>query len=167
MTSSEETPQHDTGDGETAREETREDRRSARADEIEAKAARLGGMVGRFARRFAADARPEAERAGRLAAERARLAAQHGLAAAQAARPHVERAAGQARGYVHDHDDEIRRAARVAASLAATRAVPLPLRPIVDAASQELRRPPLRVDPPVIPPNPEVTPAPQADESER
>lgn len=96
---------------------------------LEERAARMGGALGRVARRLAERAKPEAERR-----------AQQMRAAAEAARPHVERATQQARDFVEAHDDEIRRAAEAGARIAAERAVPPVLRPIVNAAEQELRR---------------------------
>ncbi len=110
--------------------------------EWEETAARVGGALGRFARRARAaseqaiqDARPEAERLARQA-----------RAAAEAARPHVERAgrtvATEATRFAREHQDEIKRAARVGAELTARRVVPLPLRPLVDALEAEhLHRP--------------------------
>lgn len=133
---------------------------------------RLGGMLGRLARRalpeaerlaqrarevgeqVARDARPEAERL----AQRAREAGEHARpeaerlaakarAAAEAARPHVERAGRDAVRYVRDHDDELKRAGKTAAEFAAFRAVPLPLQPLIRAVEREVRpRPPLRDD---------------------
>ena len=90
---------------------------------------RVGGMLGRLARRVVDSARPEAERA----AAKAR-------AAAQAARPHIERAAAQAADFAKAHDEEIRRVAEAGAHIAADRMVPPLLRPVVNAAREELRR---------------------------
>lgn len=93
-------------------------------------AARVGGVLGRFAQRTA------------------QQAAQRAKAAAEAARPHVERTGRDALRYARDHEDEIKRVARVGAGLTARRVVPMPLVPIVDAMQAEaLRRPaPLRDD---------------------
>jgi hypothetical protein len=102
---------------------------AARQAEIEAKAARIGGILGRLARRVAANARPEAERA----AQRAR-------AAAEAARPHVEDAGRRAVEFARAHDQELLRAAELSARVAADRIVPPAVRPIVDAAELGLRR---------------------------
>ena len=98
-----------------------------RSEEVEQVAARIGSALGRFARRVAANAKPEAERRAKQA-----------RAAAEAARPHLERAATQARDYVQTHDEEIKRAAQAGARIAASRVVPPSLRPIVDAAERGL-----------------------------
>lgn len=112
----------------------------------EATGARVGGALGRFARRAlsageqaARDARPEAERL-----------AQKARAAAEAARPHVERVGRDAVRYARDHEDELKRAARVGAEFTARNAIPLPLRPVVDAIEAErlIRPAPLRDDRP-------------------
>ena len=99
------------------------------AERLEERAAQIGGVLGRFARNLAARAKPEVER--RAAQARA---------AAEAARPHMERAAQQAREYVETHDEQIRHVAESGARMAANRIVPPSLRPIVNAAEQELRR---------------------------
>ncbi|MEZ4553884.1 MAG: hypothetical protein AB7L91_03850 [Dehalococcoidia bacterium] len=102
-----------------------------------------------LARRTAEQHRPAAERAAREAAERARHAveaakpeaerlARQARAAAEAARPHVERAAGDAANYAREHEDEIRNAAARAARTVA----PRPLRPAIDAMSEELKKRP-------------------------
>ena len=91
---------------------------------------RSGGILGRFAKNIAARAKPEVE-----------LRAKQARAAAEAARPHVERAAQQAKDYVQTHDEEIMRAAETGARFAANRVIPPTIRPLVDAAEQELRRP--------------------------
>lgn len=92
-------------------------------------------MLGRFARRALAvgeqaarDARPEAERLAKQA-----------RAAAEAARPHIERAGQDAVRYVREHDTEIKEAAKAGARITARRAVPVPFRPVVDAL--DLSRP--------------------------
>lgn len=97
--------------------------------ELSATATRVGGMLGRFARRalaageqVARDARPEAERLAKQA-----------RAAAEAARPHIERAGQDAVRYVREHDTEIKQAARTGARITAMRAVPAPFRPVVNA----------------------------------
>lgn len=121
---------------------------------------RIGGVLGRFAQRArdvgeqaARDARPEVERLAQRAkaaaedarpeAERlAQLTARRAKAAADAARPHVERAGRDAVRYARDHEDELKRAARVGAGFTARRVIPLPLIPIVDAMQAEaMRRP--------------------------
>ena len=107
---------------------------STDAGSLEEKAARVGGALGRIARNLAARAKPEVERRAKQA-----------RAAAEAARPHVERAAQQARDYAKAHDEQIMRAAETGARLAADRVIPPALRPIVNAAEQELRR---REEPP-------------------
>ena len=99
------------------------------AERFEEKAARVGGILGRMAKNLAARAKPEVERHAKQA-----------RAAADAARPHVERAAQSARDYVETHDQQIMRAAETGARMAADRIVPPVLRPIVNAAEQELRR---------------------------
>ncbi|MFA7249018.1 MAG: L-2-amino-thiazoline-4-carboxylic acid hydrolase [Dehalococcoidia bacterium] len=98
-------------------------------ERFEQQAARVGGALGRIARNLADRAKPEAERRARQA-----------RAAAEAARPHVERAAQQARDYVQTHDEQIKHAAEAGARMAADRVIPPALRPIVNAAEQELRR---------------------------
>ena len=86
------------------------------------------------ARKLAEIARPEVERRARQA-----------KAAADAARPHLEQKAREATDYVRDHQDEIVRASKrgagVAASGAASAVTPGPLRPAVDAMKDELRKP--------------------------
>ena len=99
------------------------------AERLEEQAAHLGRVLGRFARKLGERAKPEAERL-----------AQQARTAAEAARPHVERAAQQAVDYVQAHEEEITRAAETGARFAADRIVPPALRPLVDAAEQELRR---------------------------
>ncbi|MCA9850624.1 MAG: hypothetical protein KC461_08260 [Dehalococcoidia bacterium] len=121
----------------------RDPRRAARDEQLGEGAERVGRMLGRFARKaratgeeLAREARPEAERLAR----QARIAA-------DAARPHLERAGREAVKYAREHEDEIKRAARTGAEFTARRAIPLPLRPIVDAVEQDRRRrPPLRDD---------------------
>jgi hypothetical protein len=106
-------------------------------------AARLGGVLGRAARRAVAlgeeaarEARPEAERL-----------AQQARAAAEAARPRIEEAGRQAIRYVRDHDEEIKRAAIVAGEITARQVMPARLRPIVHAIEADRwRRAPLRDD---------------------
>lgn len=87
------------------------------------------------ARKLAEAARPEIERR-----------AQQAKAAAEAARPHVEQKAREATSYVREHQDEIvrasKRGAEVAASGAARAVTPGPLRPALDAMERELRDPP-------------------------
>lgn len=84
------------------------------------------------ARKLAEAARPEVERRARQA-----------KAAAEAARPHIEGKAREATDYVRDHQDDIvrasKRGAEVAASTAAHAVTPRPLRPAIDAMSRELR----------------------------
>jgi NAD(P)-dependent dehydrogenase (short-subunit alcohol dehydrogenase family) len=125
----------------------------SRAGEFGTGATRLRGMTGRFVRRMAAEAKPQAERGARAAAKRARAAARAARpgveragaqtgAAAKAARPRARRAAGQAREFVRTHPDELRRAGGFGARIAVTRLVPLVplpllLRPIVGAITQE------------------------------
>lgn len=99
-------------------------------ERFEQQAVRVGGILGRMAKNIAARAKPEVERR----VEQAR-------AAAEAAAPHVERAAQQAKDYVQAHDEQIKRVAETGARIAADRLVPPVLRPIVNAAEQELRRP--------------------------
>ena len=99
-------------------------------ERFERKAVRVGGILGRMAKNIAARAQPAVERG----VERAR-------AAAEAAAPHVERAAQQAKDYAQTHDEQIRRVAETGARMAADRIVPPVLRPMVNAAEQELRRP--------------------------
>ena len=118
-------------------------RRAARDEQLGQGAERVGRALGRFARKaratgkeLAREARPEAERLAR----QARIAA-------DAARPHLERAGREAVKYAREHEDEIKQAARTGAEVTARRAIPLPLRPIVDAVEQDRRRrPPLRDD---------------------
>ncbi|MGE3857366.1 MAG: L-2-amino-thiazoline-4-carboxylic acid hydrolase [Dehalococcoidia bacterium] len=113
------------------------------AERLEQKAARVGGILGRMARNIAARAKPEVE-----------LRAQQARAAAEAARPHVERAAQQAKDYVQTHDEELKRVAETGARFAANRVIPPAIRPLVDAAEQELRRPaPLAPEPPPTAPD--------------
>ncbi|MGE0228546.1 MAG: hypothetical protein AB7I38_05940 [Dehalococcoidia bacterium] len=114
-----------------------------------------------LARRTAEQHRPAAERAAREAAERARHAveaarpeaerlARQARAAAEAASPHVERAAADAANYAREHEDEIRSAAARAARTVA----PRPLRPAIDAMSDELQKrpePESGADPPAPP----------------
>ncbi len=99
-------------------------------ERFEQQAVRVGGILGRMAKNIAARAKPEVERR----VEQAR-------AAADAAAPHVERAARQATDYVQAHDEQIKHVAETGARLAADRLVPPILRPLVNAAEQELRRP--------------------------
>ncbi len=99
------------------------------AERLEEQAARVGGFLGRMAKSIAARAKPEVE-----------LRARQARAAAEAARPHVERAAQNAKEYVQAHDEEIRQAAETGARFAANRVIPPTIRPLVDAAEQELRR---------------------------
>ena len=99
------------------------------ADGIEQRAAQIGGTLGRLARNLAARAKPEFDRR-----------AQQARSAAEAARPHVERAAQQTRDFVVAHDEEIKRVAETGARMAADRVVPPVLRPMVNAAQQELQR---------------------------
>ncbi|MEX1022667.1 MAG: hypothetical protein WD058_05925 [Dehalococcoidia bacterium] len=145
-------------DGETGTDAT-EGERNAEAG------GRVGGMLGRLARRarpeaerLAERARPEAERlaqrardlgghAAREARPEAERLAQVARAAVEAGRPHLERAGRGALQFARDHDDEIRRAARTGAEFTVRRAIPLPLQPIVHAVEGDLRRrPPLRDD---------------------
>ena len=98
-------------------------------ERLEERAAQIGGALGRMARKFAARAKPEVE-----------LRAKQARAAAEAARPHVERAAQQARDYVTEHQDQITHVAETGARIAADRIVPPMLRPLVDAAQQEIQR---------------------------
>jgi len=99
-------------------------------ERFEQKAVRVGGILGRMAKKIAERAKPEVERR----VEQAR-------AAAESAAPHIERAAQQAKDYVQTHDEQIKRVAETGARIAADRIVPPMLRPIVNAAEQELRRP--------------------------
>lgn len=84
------------------------------------------------ARKLAEAARPEIERRAKQA-----------KAAADAARPHVEQKAREATAYVREHQDEIvrasKRGAEVAASGVARTVTPGPLRPALDAMERELR----------------------------
>ncbi len=86
------------------------------------------------ARKLADAARPEIERRAKQA-----------KAAADAARPHVEQKAREATAYVREHQDEIvrasKRGAEVAASGVARTVTPGPLRPALDAMERELRDP--------------------------
>ena len=97
-------------------------------------AAEVAGAGAEEARKLAEIARPEVERRARQA-----------KAAAEAARPHLEQKARDATDYVRDHQDEIvrasKRGAEVAASGAARAVTPAPLRPAVDAMKHELRTP--------------------------
>lgn len=76
---------------------------------------------------------PEAERLAR----QARQAAESNL-------PHVRRASRQAlsgaQRFAQDHDDEFRQAGLQAARMLASRSVPLPLQPVVAAATNDLAR---------------------------
>lgn len=131
-------------------------------DEQAGRAGEIGRALGRFARkarpeaerlaqrvrpeaeRLAQRVRPEAERLAQRARPEAERLARSARAAAEAARPHVERAGRDAVQYAREHEDEIKRAARTGAEFTARRAVPLPLRPIVDAVEADRRRrPPL------------------------
>ena len=104
-------------------------------------AGRLGRMLGRSVQRArtvgeeaARDARPEVERLARSA-----------RSAAEVARPHVEQAGRSAIQYVRDHNDDIKRAARVGAELTAHQVLPMQLRPIVAAVEADRwRRTPYR-----------------------
>jgi hypothetical protein len=121
--------------------------RAPRADELPERmqevAGRLGRMLGRSVQRARAageeaarDARPEVERLARSA-----------RSAAETARPHVEQAGRSAIQYVRDHNDEIKRAARVGAELTAHQVLPMRLRPIVAAVEADRwRRAPYRDD---------------------
>lgn len=135
--------------------------REQRDEQVGRAAQRFGKTLGKFARRagpeaerlrqeaerLAQRARPEAERLAQRARPEAERLAQKARAAADAARPHVERAGREAIQYARDHEDEIKRAALTGAEFTARRAVPLPLRPIVNAVEDERRRrPPLRDD---------------------
>lgn len=97
-------------------------------------ASEVAGAGAEEARKLAETARPEVERR-----------AQQAKAAAEAARPHIERKAREATDYVREHQDEIVRASKhgagVAASGAARAVTPGPLRPAVDAMQRELRKP--------------------------
>lgn len=83
--------------------------------------------------KLAKSARPEVERRAKQA-----------KAAADSTRPHIEKKAREATDYVREHQDEIirasKRGASVAASGAARAATPRPLRPAVDAMQRELRK---------------------------
>lgn len=137
-------------------------KRAARDEQAGVAAERLGRVLGRFARKakvtgggLAREARPDAE----LLARKAR-------AAADAARPHVERAGREALKYAREHEGEIKQGARTAAEFTARRAVPLPLRPIVTAVEEDRRRrPPLRDDrtPEGAPPHDASAPPPPAE----
>ena len=98
-------------------------------ERLEERATQIGGALGRMARKFAARAKPEVE-----------LRTKQARAAAEAARPHIERAAQQARDYVTEHQDQITHLAETGARIAADRIVPPMLRPLVDAAQQEIQR---------------------------
>jgi hypothetical protein len=92
------------------------------------------------ARKLAEAARPEVERRARQA-----------RAAAEAARPHIEGKAREATDYVREHQDDIvrasKRGAEVAASTVARTVTPGPLRPAVDAMERELRATPNAANP--------------------
>ena len=114
--------------------------REARDEQVGRAAEGIGRALGRFARK----ARPEAERLAQRVRPEAERLARSARAAAEAARPHVERAGRDAVQYAREHEDEIKRAARTGAEFTARRAVPLPLRPIVEAVEADRRRrPPL------------------------
>lgn len=121
-----------------------------------------GGLLGRFARGAARAARrlqheaeerrPAAERAAHDAAERLRKAAdaakpeverlgRNAKAAADAALPHIKRAAKDAIDYTREHQDEIKGAAGKAGRVAARGVTPAPLRPAIDAFEAELTHP--------------------------
>ncbi len=91
------------------------------------------------ARKLAEAARPEIERRAKQA-----------KAAAEAARPQMEQKARDETDYVRDHQEEIvrasKRGAEVAASTAARAVTPRPLRPALDAMQRELRDPPTDED---------------------
>jgi hypothetical protein len=126
---------------EASAEATAQAQEQTDAERLGEQAARVGGILGRMAKSLAARAKPEVE-----------LRARQARAAAEAARPHVERAAQQAKEYVQTHDEQIIRAAETGARFAADRVIPPAIRPLVDAAERELRRPaPLRDDAPPPP----------------
>ncbi|MSQ30877.1 MAG: hypothetical protein EXR64_02460 [Dehalococcoidia bacterium] len=122
------TPEDATPPAATPADATPDAPRGRQAD-MEAAAVRVGGILGRLARHIAANARPEAERA--LARARA---------AAEAARPHLGRAAAQAADFAKEYDAELRRVAGAGARIATDRIVPPLLRPIIDAAREEIGR---------------------------
>ncbi len=134
------------GDAQPDPTSSTEDAQRKRQAEIEASASRLGGMIGRFARRVVTNAKPEVERA-----------AAHARAAAETARPHLERAAAQAVDFAKAHEHEIKRVAERGARVVANGVVPQSLRPIMNAAEQELRRGPAPPEAPPSPPPPEGT----------
>lgn len=127
---------------------TAPDPERAKRDEQAAIAAeRVGGTLGRFAGRWARKARAAGEEIAREARPEADQLVKRARAAADAARPHVVRAGREAAQYAREHQDEIKDAARTGAAFTARRAVPLPLRPIVEAVEADRRRrPPLRDD---------------------
>src|SRR5690606_35769024 len=133
----------------------------------EEQAGRVAEGIGRTLGRFARKARPEAERLAQRAKPEAERLARQARAAAEAARPHVEQAGRDALHYSREHQDEIKRAAITGAEFTARNAVPLPLRPIVNAVEADRRRrPPLtddRAPAPAPAPAPDAPPPPSAD----
>jgi len=132
-----------------------------RANEV---ATRIGRLIGRTAHRArelgeeaAREARPEAERLAHATRD-----------AVERARPLVEQAGRDAVRYVREHDQEIKRIARVSAEVTAHQVMPGRLRPIVAALEAERwQRAPLRdarstrdpAAPPTTPPSPPDEPA--------
>jgi len=120
-------------------DETKSDSPSARADRSFRSA--LNSL-----RQVASEATEEAIKLAKSARPEVERRAKQAKAAADATRPHLERKAREATDYVREHQDEIvrasKRGASVAASGAARAATPRPLRPAVDAMQRELRNPP-------------------------
>lgn len=99
----------------------------------QSRGASAGRRLGDFVRRARTSGAPEAERLAR----QARQVAESNL-------PHVKRASQQAlsgaQRFAQDHDDEFRQAGLQAARMLASRSVPLPLQPVVAAATNDIAR---------------------------
>jgi ABC-type nitrate/sulfonate/bicarbonate transport system substrate-binding protein len=92
-----------------------------------------GRKLGQFVRKARTSARPEAER---LAHQARDLAETH----LPQVRQTSQEALGRAGRFAQEHDDEFRQAGLQAARMLASRSVPLPLQPVVAAATDGLAR---------------------------
>lgn len=95
--------------------------------------ATAGRKLGEFVRRARTSARPEAERL----AQQVREISETGLPQVRDASRRALEGAGR---FAQDHDDEFRQAGLQAARMLASRSVPLPLQPVVAAATDDLAR---------------------------
>ena len=93
----------------------------------------VGRRLGQFVRKARTSARPEAER---LAHQARDLAETHLPQVKQSS----QQALGRAGRFAQEHDDELRQAGVQAARMLAARSVPLPLQPVVTAATDGLAR---------------------------